>query len=164
MSNAWRPRFALALRLCVGTPLVVAGVSKLGNPEDFLANIYAYRFPFPDFLLRTIAMGIPWLEFISGVLIISGGLLFGEACAWAAVLLTAFLLASVSAWARGLEIGCGCFGPETLAESQGGLLRALESPLGAIAKDLLLGLAIACLVYMRRRSIFFEGSDVATSD
>lgn len=68
----------------------------------------AYRF-LPEALVAPIAFGPPALEISVGLLLPTGAFVRAAAIA-AAVLLTVFIAAVASAWARGLSIDCGCFG------------------------------------------------------
>ena len=55
------------------------------------------------------ATDCPLLELVIGLLLLAG-LLTRPAAVVSAVLLVAFVVGIASAWARGLEIECGCFG------------------------------------------------------
>ncbi len=68
----------------------------------------AYRL-LPEVLVAPIAFGPPALEISVGLLLLTGAFVRAAAIA-AAVLLTVFIAAVASAWARGLSIDCGCFG------------------------------------------------------
>ena len=99
---------AFFLRILVGALFVYAGSLKVINPGQFATDIDHYRL-LPYFMIPPLAFYLPWLEIISGTAVIlgpgrSGGL---------ALLLTlslVFAAALGSAWARHLNISCGCFG------------------------------------------------------
>ena len=57
------------------------------------------------------AIIMPWLELVCGVLIIVGVFLRGSAF-WIGLMLLIFIIALSSALARGLDISCGCFSVE----------------------------------------------------
>jgi len=87
---------------------VYAGVVKGLRPGVFLGDVESYRL-LPYRAAWAVAFYLPPLEIVCGV-----GLLFGAsrgAAAWLlAGLMLVFLVALGAAWARGLEIACGCFG------------------------------------------------------
>jgi uncharacterized membrane protein YphA (DoxX/SURF4 family) len=59
--------------------------------------------------VRPVAWGLPFAELALAVLLVVG-LATRLAAAGSAVLLGLFMVAMASAWARGLQIHCGCFG------------------------------------------------------
>jgi len=98
----------LGLRLVVGGLFVVAGMLKAVEPAPFLAAIENYHI-LPHTLAVAAAFYLPYLEILCG-----GCLLLGRWQMGALVLMVGmtlvFILALASAWARGLNIACGCFG------------------------------------------------------
>ncbi len=98
----------IVLQLLLGLLLLWAAVSKLANPTDFLASIYAYETPFPRPLLKFVAVFLPWMELICGLLLLVG---FAPEATLLCVtaLFVVFVLATAQAWVRGLSISCGCF-------------------------------------------------------
>lgn len=96
--------------LCViyGAVFVYAGVLKLSNPMTFLDDIRSFRI-LPDPFAAWLALGLPWLEILAGLAVITGVLRSGGLVCLN-VLLVVFLLAILSAMGRGLELSCGCFG------------------------------------------------------
>jgi uncharacterized membrane protein YphA (DoxX/SURF4 family) len=102
------PWLGTAGRLLLGGVWVTAGVLKLPDPAAGLRAVRAYRL-LPGALVAPVAFGLPVVEIGIGL-----ALLVGVAVRLAAVssgvLLAVFIAAVVSAWARGLEIDCGCFG------------------------------------------------------
>lgn len=103
-----RGAFDLLARAVAGAVLLYAGIAKTLDPGAVLLALHAYRLV-PAFLERPVAMGLPWLEITLGALL-TAGLLTRVAGLAAAVLSLAFIVAMAQAKARGLEIGCGCFG------------------------------------------------------
>ncbi|EEF57453.1 MauE/DoxX family redox-associated membrane protein [Pedosphaera parvula] len=100
--------FQLALRWLFGLILLWAAFSKLGNLHNFYLSLLAYQLPLPNFALQMAAIVLPWLELFCGLHLIVGFSL-RPALAWTLILFTVFLLATGQAWARGLDISCGCF-------------------------------------------------------
>ncbi|HWA27855.1 MAG TPA: MauE/DoxX family redox-associated membrane protein [Lacunisphaera sp.] len=95
-------------RLLLGGTFAYAAILKLADPAAFAADIGHYRLlPYP----LTLALGLylPWLELISAAAVI---LRWRERGALVVLLglCVIFSLAIASAWWRGLDITCGCFG------------------------------------------------------
>ncbi|MCL5097739.1 MAG: DoxX family membrane protein [Candidatus Omnitrophica bacterium] len=103
-SEFWRG----ALRYLVAVLLIWASISKLANPTDFLAAIYAYQTPFPQSVLKWLAVTLPWVELLCALLLLSNHWT-GSALLCCLILFVVFIVATGQAWARGLHISCGCF-------------------------------------------------------
>lgn len=104
----WKPWVGLAARLILGVTYLVSGAIKATNiPEAQLATRAFKILPYD--LANLWGAFMPFAEIIFGLLLVLG--LFTR---WAAVLgsllMIAFLIGIISAWARGLSINCGCFG------------------------------------------------------
>lgn len=101
----------LIARLVVAGTFVMAALPKIQDPTAFATSVTAFRIL--DTSLSTwVALFLPWLELIIGLGILipairrSSGALIG-------LLLMLFIALHSSAWMRGLDISCGCFGAET---------------------------------------------------
>jgi uncharacterized membrane protein YphA (DoxX/SURF4 family) len=94
-------------RLVVGGALFAASLTKLQLPYDFLSRIYEYRILTPQQVVL-VATLVPWLELVSGCLLICGVFTRG-AMLIGMVLLFVFSIAQALAVGRGLEITCACF-------------------------------------------------------
>ena len=85
-----------------------AGILKAWDPQQFLHSVRTYEMV-PDPYAAWLAMGLPWLEILAAL-----GLWWSKTRAGSLLLLTGllvvFLVAILSAMARGLAIDCGCFG------------------------------------------------------
>jgi len=103
-----RPWLGTAARLLVGAVLVVAGALKLPDPAAALRAVRAYRL-LPEAVAGPVAFGLPVVEIAVGLALLAGVFVRTAAIA-AALLMVVFLVAVGSAWARGLQIDCGCFG------------------------------------------------------
>jgi len=103
-----RPWLAAAARLLLGAVLVVAGALKIPDPAAAVRAVRAYRL-LPEGLVGPVAFGLPVLEIAIGLALLAGVFVRTAALA-TAVLMVVFVLAVGSAWARGLQIDCGCFG------------------------------------------------------
>jgi uncharacterized membrane protein YphA (DoxX/SURF4 family) len=98
----------LLARLLVGGVWIAAGVLKLPDPAESVRAVRAYQL-LPEAIVPTVGHGLPALEIVIGALMILGlGLRISAAVS--ALLQVAFIIGIASAWARGLEIECGCFG------------------------------------------------------
>lgn len=135
------------IRLLLGVVFLLAGVSKLGDPLRLMASVYSYRIDLPDWVAWTIAHGLPWMEMLLGLALLSGLWI-----RWTAPLVTGvlclFLTLTAQAWWRDLPIDCGCLDLGVLHPS----FSFLSTPLGATFRNLVLfGLALA-LIWLTRRS------------
>ncbi len=106
--NAAGPWLATVARLVLGGVFVVAGVLKIPDPAAAVRAVRAYRL-LPEPLVAPVAFGLPVLEIAVGLALLLGVFVRTAAIA-SAVLLVVFLVGVGSAWARGLQIDCGCFG------------------------------------------------------
>jgi uncharacterized membrane protein YphA (DoxX/SURF4 family) len=107
----WRaaaPWLATAGRLVIGVVFVVAGVLKVPDPAAAVRAVRAYEL-LPEPVVGPVAFGLPVVEIAVGLALVLGVFVRTAALA-SAVLLLVFLGAVGSAWARGLQIDCGCFG------------------------------------------------------
>lgn len=102
-------RVQSGLRLLLGGLLLWAAVVKVLEPRMFFFALLEYRLGLPDGVLRFVAATLPWLEAVCGAMLLANR--WERATRALAVVLTlGFVLATGQAWARGLEISCGCFG------------------------------------------------------
>jgi uncharacterized membrane protein YphA (DoxX/SURF4 family) len=99
---------ATAGRALLGGVFVVAGVLKIPDPAAAVRAVRAYRL-LPEVLVGPVAFGMPVVEIAVGLALLAGVFVRAAAIA-SAVLLVVFMAAVSSAWVRGLQIDCGCFG------------------------------------------------------
>lgn len=92
---------------------LASAVGKIADPASFADSVAAYRI-LPNILVNPFAMVLPWVEAFIGLFLINGVAVSGGALL-AIALNFVFLVAVVSAMARGLDIECGCF---TVAKSK----------------------------------------------
>lgn len=85
-----------------------AGLAKAADPLMAERAVRAYQLA-PEMLVKPVAWGLPFIEIGLAAL-----LAFGIATRTVAVislaLFVVFIAAVGSAWARGIQIACGCFG------------------------------------------------------
>jgi uncharacterized membrane protein YphA (DoxX/SURF4 family) len=118
----------LAVRLAAAAVWIAAGAAKAPDLEAFRATVERYAI-LPPVIAGPFAFVLPFLEIGLGLYLALG--LFTRGSALVGTLLFAvFLTAQVSALARGISLGCGCFGPAS--ESTIGI--------GTIIRDAALGL------------------------
>jgi putative oxidoreductase len=101
----------IALRiveLVVGGVFIYAGAIKAHDPLGFAYDIDNYKI-LPWVVSVRLAFYLPWLEILCGLTVILRRLYRGG-LSILALLLGLFLLATIGAKVRGLDITCGCFG------------------------------------------------------
>lgn len=112
----------LILRLALSAIFLVSGVAKLIDPQSFAVIIEAYGFV-PELLVLPVALALPGLEILSAL-----GLLMDQrgSLELMTVLILIFMGVLTYGIYLGLDVDCGCFGPEDPeAEAFHGLRRAL---------------------------------------
>lgn len=133
---------SFAARLLVGGVWLVAGLIKLPDLASSVRAVRAYQL-LPEAVVPAVGYALPILEVVVGLLLLAGLLVRGAAVV-SGVLFLAFVVGIASAWARGLQIDCGCFG------GGGYKANAAEDYPWEIARDLGLLLASAWLVWRPR--------------
>ncbi len=101
------PRLQLVLRLLLGAFFVYASLDKIASPAAFARIVYQWQVagPLPSNL---VAVTLPWVELLAGVLLVAG-VWRREAALVIALLLVVFLVAAGSVLARGIDVeNCGC--------------------------------------------------------
>jgi len=130
-------RLMLFCRLVLGVVFIISALGKLLDPQDFAHAAAAFRI-LPVQTVNLFAMVLPWVEMICGALLIVNRKLPAAALILA-TLNAMFIVAIVSAIARGLDIDCGCFSLSHAHEIVGW---------GLVARDVVL-LGMCMVVYMR---------------
>jgi uncharacterized membrane protein YphA (DoxX/SURF4 family) len=98
----------LVARLVVGGVWIVAGTLKLPDPAASVRAVRAYDL-LPESIVPTVGHLLPVIEVVVGVCLVVG-LLTRFSAGASALLFVAFVIGISSAWARNLQIECGCFG------------------------------------------------------
>ncbi len=97
----------LILRLVIGSTFIYASFDKIIDTESFAKIIYNYQL-LPNYLVPIVSILLPWLEFVSGLFLITG--LFMRASSFIiSSLLLVFIIAIITNIVRGVDIDCGCF-------------------------------------------------------
>jgi hypothetical protein len=95
------------VQIALGAVFVASAIPKLVDPPAFAHMIYNYRL-LPGTLVNALALVMPWIELLVGVLLVLGAWR-REAALVAALLLVVFLGAIGWNLLRGHAIDCGCF-------------------------------------------------------
>jgi putative oxidoreductase len=109
-----RPRSSFArilwrvVAIIIGGLFVYAGAVKIVDPAEFARDIDNYKM-----LAWQIGVGLafylPWLEILAGLALVTGVLYRGGVFILTGLMLV-FVVITLMAKARGLDITCGCFG------------------------------------------------------
>jgi putative oxidoreductase len=94
--------------LIVGGVFTYAGAIKAFDPIRFAGDIDNYKI-LPWTISVGLAFYLPWLEILCGLALIARRLYLGGLSILTA-LISVFLVATIAAKVRGLDITCGCFG------------------------------------------------------
>lgn len=108
LDPVWIRIVSVLARLGLAAVWLASGWIKASDPNTTELAVRAYQI-LPESLVHPVALGLPALELILGLL-----LLIGLGTRLAAMISGAVFLvliaAIASSWARGLSIDCGCFG------------------------------------------------------
>ena len=103
------PRFVRRIaEFIVGGIFIYAGVIKALDPIRFASDIDNYKI-LPWTIGVRLAFYLPWLEIFCGLALIARRLYLGGLSILTA-LTSIFIIATIAAKIRGLDITCGCFG------------------------------------------------------
>jgi uncharacterized membrane protein YphA (DoxX/SURF4 family) len=95
-------------RLVVGGVWIVAGALKVTDPAGSVRAVRAYDL-LPESVVPAVGHLLPMAEILLGTTLVLG-LLTRVGGVLSSLLFVAFIVGISSAWARGLQIDCGCFG------------------------------------------------------
>jgi len=123
-------------RLLLGAVFVYAGLLKALDVTAFAGQVAAYQL-LPYQWNYVAAAALPCVEILAGGLLIAG-IRVRAAALTIAGLTALFIILLLSVLTRGLEIDCGCFGPQVQS-----------TPLQALLRNLIL-LAMAHFVFHLR--------------
>jgi uncharacterized membrane protein YphA (DoxX/SURF4 family) len=108
------PALHWILAIGLGAVFVYASLDKIAQPREFARIVYHYRLIGPSAALgfipaNVLSVTLPWVEAVTGALLIVG-VWRREAALTAALLLVTFLVAVGYALSQGIDIAnCGCF-------------------------------------------------------
>jgi uncharacterized membrane protein YphA (DoxX/SURF4 family) len=95
-------------RVVVGGVFIWAGALKILGPLEFAQDIANYRVVSRD-ISFFIALVLPWLEVLCGILVILG-IFRSSSSLLLSGMMGVFLVLIVVTLFRGLDVDCGCFG------------------------------------------------------
>jgi uncharacterized membrane protein YphA (DoxX/SURF4 family) len=102
------PWLALLTRVALAGMFFVSGWNKITDLDGTVRSVRSYEI-LPESLVHPFAYGLPLLELAVAVILLLGiGTRIGALVT--ATLMVMFMIAVGSAWARGMDINCGCFG------------------------------------------------------
>jgi putative oxidoreductase len=129
------PAVLLILRLYIGGVFIYASMYKINYPAEFADTIASYQLA-PAWSINLLAVLMPWMELVAGVLLVLGWRT-QAAAAIIAALLVLFCVVILVTLVRDVPIGCGCF-------------TSVEEPMGwhTLGRDLV-WLAMALLVFAK---------------
>jgi putative oxidoreductase len=96
------------LAIIIGGLFVYAGAIKVLDPVAFARDVDNYQM-LPWQMSVSLALYLPWLEIFCGLAVITRVLYRGGVFILTA-LMALFIVITIIAKARGLDISCGCFG------------------------------------------------------
>jgi uncharacterized membrane protein YphA (DoxX/SURF4 family) len=103
-----QPWLGLFARLILGGVLFIAGYLKVSAPDKSQMAVRAYEM-LPISVANALGLILPFAEVAIGSLLVLGALTKHMA-ALGGFTMIIFIVAISQAWARGLNIDCGCFG------------------------------------------------------
>lgn len=103
-----QPWLGLIARLTLGGVLFAAGFLKIDKIHESQMAVRGYEM-FPPAIANAFGLFLPFVEVVIGMLLILGTLT-RQMAALGGLIMFAFVIAVAQAWARGLNIDCGCFG------------------------------------------------------
>lgn len=96
------------MRLGLGGLFIYAGALKIADPAQFAIDIQHYELTSRQVAIYA-AIYLPWLEVCAGLAVVTRRLQLGALVVLVGLMIL-FSAAIASAWARGLDVTCGCFG------------------------------------------------------
>lgn len=143
MSQSLLPvaRWLWYARTGMGSLFLWSGIAKSLHPIAFSDNLRNFEL-LGDPWIAFVSLFLPAFEMVTGLCLLAG-IWWRGATVWVIIAGALFSAALISAWARGLEIACGCFGPEI-----GTTAPNLPFHLAGLA--LLIGLGMAMLLRSRK--------------
>jgi uncharacterized membrane protein YphA (DoxX/SURF4 family) len=115
--------FLLTIRIFLAFIFIYAGIQKITDLSAFSDSISNYKL-LPFSLVNIFAILMPWIELVSGLLLLFG-IAVKENSFIISGMLVVFLFAIGISLVRGLNIECGCFG--TTSGSKIGLIKLGEN-------------------------------------
>ena len=108
MKLSGRNRVWRVIAIILSALFIYAGALKALDPVRFAGDIENYHI-LPWRIGAPLAFYLPWLEIICGIALILQRFHSGAKALLTGLMLV-FVIATISAKARGIDISCGCFG------------------------------------------------------
>jgi uncharacterized membrane protein YphA (DoxX/SURF4 family) len=140
------PLVQWALGAVLGAVFIYASWDKIAQPREFARIVYHYQLVGPSRVLgyapaNLLAVTLPWLELLTGALLVVG-LWRREAAAVAGLMLVTFIVAVSWALANDIDIAnCGCFTVGGSADGRALGWKLIAGDLGLLAVAALLAVA-----------------------
>jgi uncharacterized membrane protein YphA (DoxX/SURF4 family) len=107
--RSFDPRWvSLVLRVAVGGVFIFSGYTKIVAIDETIRSVRNYQL-LPEAVVPTVGSALPVLELLLAVLLVAG-IVTRISVVVTFVVSLAFFVGVAAAWARGLQIECGCFG------------------------------------------------------
>ena len=100
-------KLSFVFRWVLGAIFIYASINKIEDPAALSEAISNYRL-FPDVLINLLAIWLPWLELMTGLFLITGLWIKGNALILSILSLLFGIITGIAIF-RGLDISCGCF-------------------------------------------------------
>ncbi len=114
MSESVLARLSLLVRVALGGVFLYAGVIKAYDVRGFADDIANYQL-LPAALVPLAAAALPWVE-IGAALALIAGRWTRAASLLVGAMMAVFTVALLQAFARGIDLTCGCFGGDAPAD------------------------------------------------
>lgn len=101
-------------RVYLGAVFLLACLHKIRNPQAFAIDIATYQI-LPLGVVNVMAIVLPWVELVSGLMLIMG-FRTRAATLLVSAMMVMFTMAISIALLRGLELSCGCFASQGAAD------------------------------------------------
>ncbi|MDR1295649.1 MAG: DoxX family membrane protein [Bifidobacteriaceae bacterium] len=151
-----QPWLTLAVRLGVAAVALAAAIPKFADLRQSQRATAAYEV-MPVALSNIVGIALPVVELAVGLLLLVG-LLSRYAAGLFGLMMVVFIIGIAQAWARGLNIDCGCFG------GGGALPAGAKAAFGLeIARDLLFLVGAVVIVRWPRSALSLDGALRLTS-
>ena len=111
MKKYFKGPLVILCRLVLGGVFIYASLDKIAHPAEFAKAIGNYHV-LPFGLENLLALFLPWLELLTGILLIVGIMVDGATILIISMNIV-FIFAISQALARGISIECGCFSVST---------------------------------------------------
>ncbi len=105
---------SLLARLYLGGVFIWACIHKIKDPASFALDIATYDI-LPLYLVNLMAIILPWLELVAGVMLIAGYKVQAAALVISGMM-AMFTVAVMMALEKGIAASCGCFASQAMIE------------------------------------------------